>query len=51
MKLNKNLGFLLLSIWLIVSGTSQLVDLPIPSLGLILNCLAIVSGVFILMGK
>ncbi len=51
MKLNKNMGFLLLSIWLIVSGISQLVVLPVPSLGLILSALAIVSGVFILMGK
>jgi hypothetical protein len=51
MKITKNLGFLLLGIWLIVSGASGLVDLPIPSLGLLLSCLAIVSGLFILMGK
>lgn len=51
MKITKNLGFLLLGIWLIVSGASGLVDIPVPSLGLILDCLALVSGIFILLGK
>jgi FtsH-binding integral membrane protein len=51
MKLNKNMGFLLLSIWLILMGVSQLMTLPIPSLDVILGALAVVSGVFILMGK
>ncbi len=51
MKLNKNMGFLLLSIWLILMGASQLMTLPIPSLDVILGALAVVSGVFILMGK
>jgi len=51
MKITKNLGFLLLSIWLIVSGLSTLIVLPIPSLGLLLSCLAIVAGLFILTGK
>jgi hypothetical protein len=51
MKITKNVGFMLLGLWLIVSGASALVDLPIPSLGLLLSCLAVVSGIFILMGK
>lgn len=51
MKVTKNLGFLLLSVWLVATGISHLTVLPIPSLGLILDCLAIVSGVFILLGK
>lgn len=51
MKINKNMGFLLLSIWLILLGVSQLIVLPIPSLNVILGGLAVVSGIFILMGK
>lgn len=51
MKITKNMGFLLLGLWLIVSGVSALVKIPIPSLGLLLSCLAIISGVFIIMGK
>ncbi len=51
MKLTKNMGMLLLSIWLIVSGLLQVVSIPIPSIGIILAVLAIASGVFILMGR
>lgn len=51
MKVTKNLGFLLLAIWMIISGLSGLVKLPIPSLELILAALGLVSGVFILLGK
>jgi len=51
MKLTKNTGLLLLSIWLIVSGVAQFVTLPIPSLDVILGALAIAAGAFILMGK
>jgi len=51
MKITKNLGFLLLGIWLIVSGLLQFVDLSIPSMGVILSALAIAAGVMILLGK
>jgi hypothetical protein len=51
MKVTKNLGFLLLAIWMIISGLSGLTKLPIPSLALILATLGLVSGVFILLGK
>jgi hypothetical protein len=51
LKITKNLGFLLLSIYLILLGASKLVALPIPSLDVILGALAVVSGIFILMGK
>lgn len=50
-KLTKNMGMLLLSIWLIASGLLQVVDIAIPSSGIILAVLAIASGIFILMGK
>jgi|GEM_PF-334955 len=49
--MNKNLGMLLLAIWLILMGLSQVVTLPIPSLQIILAVLAIAAGVLLLMKR
>ena len=49
MKLTKNLGMLLLGIWLLVTGIMQLVNIPIP--GILLALLAIAAGVAILIGR
>lgn len=51
MKLTKNLGMLLLGIWLIVTGILQVVSIPIPAIGTILAVLAIAAGVLILLGR
>jgi hypothetical protein len=51
MKLTKNLGTLLLGIWLIVEGLNRFVPLPIPALGLILAILAIAAGVLLVLGR
>lgn len=51
MKLPKNLGMLLLGIWLIVTGILQVVSIPIPAIGTILAVLAIGAGVLILLGR
>ena len=51
MRLTKNLGMLLLGIWLIVTGLLQLVSSPTPSIGTILAMLAIAAGVLILFGR
>lgn len=51
MKLTKSLGMLLLSIWLIVTGLIQLVDISIQGLGTILAVLALAAGVLILLGR
>ena len=51
MRLTKNLGMLLLGIWLIVTGLLPFVNLPIPSLGTLLALLAIAAGVCILLGR
>jgi hypothetical protein len=51
MKITKNVGFLLLGIWLIITGLLQVVELPIPSIDVILSILAIASGVMIVLGK
>lgn len=51
MNLTKNLGMLLLGIWLIVTGLLQVVSVQIPAIGTILALLAIVAGVLLLMGR
>ncbi|NTW71331.1 MAG: hypothetical protein HGA49_03725 [Eubacteriaceae bacterium] len=51
MKTTKNLGMLLLGIWLIITGLMQVVSIPIPSIGIILAILAIASGALILLQK
>lgn len=48
--LTKNLGMLLLGIWLILMGLVGYVPL-IASLGILLNFLAIAAGVLILVGR
>lgn len=49
MRFNGNIGFLLLAIWLILTGLSAFVSLG--GLGVILALLAIAAGVFILLGR
>lgn len=50
MKITRNIGMLLLSIWLIASGLVAFVP-ALSGLGLILAILAIAAGVFILLGR
>jgi len=49
MRFNGNIGFLLLAIWLILTGLSTFVSMG--GLGVILALLAIAAGVFILMSR
>lgn len=49
MRFTKNIGFLLLAIWLILTGLSAFI--PMSGLGVILAILAIAAGVFILLGR
>ncbi len=51
MKLTKNLGMLLLGIWLILTGLIPLMHLGISGLGTIMTILAIAAGVLILLGR
>lgn len=51
MKITKNVGFLLLGVWLVLSGLINVIELPIPSMDIILSILAIASGVMIILGK
>jgi len=48
--LARNLGMLLLAIWLIVWGVAQL-GLSFPGLSVVLGILALVAGILILMGR
>ncbi len=49
MRLPKNLGMLLLAIWLILIGLAGFVSLG--SLGIILNLLAIAAGILLLLRR
>jgi hypothetical protein len=51
MKLTKNLGMLLLGIWLILTGLIPLLNLGLPVLGTVMTILAIAAGVLILLGR
>ena len=51
MRITKNIGMILLAIWLIVTGLMQVMSIPIAGLGTILAIVAIAAGVLILLGR
>lgn len=51
MRVTKNLGMLLLGIWLILSGLMPLLGLSFPGIGMLMAILAIAAGVLILLGR
>jgi hypothetical protein len=51
MKFNRNIGFVLLAIWLILNGLIALFSLSFSGLGLVMGLLAIAAGIFILLGR
>jgi hypothetical protein len=51
MRANKNLGMLLLGIWLILTGLLGVVSVAIPGIGVIMAILAIVAGALIVMNR
>ena len=50
-RVTKNLGMLLLAIWLIISGLIPLLNLSFEGLGTLLAVLAVAAGVLILIGR
>ena len=50
-RLTKNIGMLLLAIWLILTGLIALFSLSFNGLGIIMGILAIAAGIFILIGR
>ncbi len=51
MRLTKNTGMLLLSIWLILTGLIQFVNFSFAGLGTLMAILALAAGVLILLGR
>jgi hypothetical protein len=51
MKLPKNLGLIVLSVWLIATGLIALLHFSFPSMPLVMAIVAIAAGVLILMGR
>ncbi len=51
MRITRNIGFLLLAIWLILYGLIALLGLSFAGLSLIMAILAIAAGIFILIGR
>ena len=51
MRLTRNMGMLVLGIWLILTGLLQIVSISIAGIGIILALLAIVAGILILIGR
>ena len=51
MKITKNLGMLLLSIWLIATGLLSLTSFSFPGAGPILALLALAAGILILLKR
>jgi hypothetical protein len=49
MHFNRNIGFVLLGIWLVLTGLSSFISLG--GLGVLLALLAIAAGVFILLNR
>ena len=51
MRMTKNLGMLLLAVWLIVTGLIPLLNLSFSGLGVIMAILAIAAGALIIVGR
>jgi len=50
MRFTRNIGFLLLAIWLILTGLAAIIPL-FAGLGIVLAILAIAAGIFIIIGR
>jgi hypothetical protein len=51
MKLTRNIGMLLLAVWLVMTGLIPLLNLSFQGLGTVMAILAIAAGVFIVVGR
>lgn len=49
--MKKNLGLLLLGIWLVIHGLIQVVNFNFSGLGMVMAILAIVAGALIVVGR
>ena len=51
MKLTKNVGMLLLAVWLVLTGLLPLLNISFSGLGTVMAILAIAAGVLIAVGR
>jgi hypothetical protein len=51
MKLTRNIGMLLLGIWLILTGLIPLLNFTFSGLGTVMAILAIAAGVLVIIGR
>ena len=51
MKVTRNLGMLLLALWLVMTGLIPLLNLSFSGLGMVMHILAIAAGVLIVVGR
>ena len=51
MKLTRNVGMLLLAIWLVLTGLVPLLNFSFSGLGTVMAVLAIVAGILIVIGR
>jgi hypothetical protein len=51
MKLTRNLGMLLLAVWLVLTGLVPLLNFSFSGLGTVMAILAIAAGVLIVVGR
>jgi hypothetical protein len=51
MKLNRNLGTLLLGVWILLTGLIPLLSLSFAGLGTVMAVLAIAAGVLLIVGR
>jgi hypothetical protein len=51
MKLTRNIGMLLLALWLVLTGVIPLLSLSFSGLGIVMAVLAIAAGVLIAVGR
>jgi len=51
MKITRNIGFLLLGIWLIITGLFPLLNVSFSGQGVLMASLALAAGILIIVGK
>jgi len=51
MKVTRNVGMLLLAVWLVLTGLIPLLNLGFSGLGTVMAILAIAAGIFIALGR
>ena len=51
MKVTRNIGMLLLALWLVLTGLIPVLSLSFSGLGIVMALLAIAAGVFIAVGR